>query len=267
MKKHIGFRSRCRLVAFVLAMGLSFSGTQDCLFAQSPDSGGYSPRAQDLLPCPMSVPCRVTPYGAAEMGVGVRTGEFESTRLSHLLPCPMSVPCIVTGSESLSSKRARPGPRRSSASRELQLRAVAAPPTQATAPPGETAGASAHPQPTADESPASRSNPAGRATVSNPSTTSSAASSPEKPAEIALKGAEDFKDLAERSVRELDQELSQIDPKTLGQEDVQTYSQTKSFSVSAHEAMNQRDYLVALGFSKKATDLLSCLRTQSKPAH
>jgi hypothetical protein len=275
MNGRIGFRRWCQtlpLAGLLLighaAIGRTEMGQADLAPAPAPSryqtTVPAAPKASDLLPCPMSVPCRVDSPVARATQVDSASRAVAARRPLHLLPCPMSVPCIATGTDNSGGLRvshARPASRER---RPLSLRVTEEPSAPAAAP--ATNGSEVRPLTRIVSSDA----PAVKDPVPvPPPTTATAAPIPTRPpgytSEVALTSTDDLQSKAAQSVIEADQKLAKVDSRLLTPEAARTYGQANELARAAKHAMSEQDYLAAAGLSKKAAELAATLSVKRQP--
>ncbi|MGH7984846.1 MAG: hypothetical protein ACREQX_00950 [Candidatus Binataceae bacterium] len=210
-----------------------------------PPSQAHTPDAQNLLPCPLSVPCRVESDGdksaAKSPADNVRMAEIPTPsgmQMKALLPCPMSVPCIAE-------------------------------PTAATAPPPVPSFRRARPQTRLRRAVRAAGTRAHHDTSHHDTSHRDAA--PVRPAanvakpvispapEVTLQGSSVLKLRAEHLLEQTDAKLAMINPADLAGEQAVTYEQAQRLLAAGHSALIGQDYLTALGLGSKASRLISML--------
>jgi hypothetical protein len=203
-----------------------------------PDSAAATstPDAKTLLPCPLSVPCRVdsTDDGVRPPAESLRMADIPAAngvrQMKQLLPCPLSVPCIAeppSQKEEPARRTYRPVHRRATKTIKLHAAKPVEKPAEARLRP-----------------------------VSNP-----APAAPSAPA-VTLQGSSVLRMRAQRSLEESDQKLAAIDPMRLAGEQAVTYEQANRLLAAGHAALNGQDYLTALGLGSKASRLIAMLPAQ-----
>jgi len=276
MNGRIGFRWWCQalpLTGLLLighaAIGRTEPGQRDSASAPAPSryqaTVPAAPKASDLLPCPMSVPCRADSAVALATRADLGPRAVAAQQPLHLLPCPMSVPCVATGTDNsfgIRASRSKPVARER---RPLRLRVTEEPSAPAAAP---TANGS-------DVRPLTRivstnAPPAEDPLPVPPPTTANAAPISARlpmsaPAGVALTSTDGLQSKAEQSVIEADQKLAKVDSQLLTPEAARTYGQANELSRAAKRAMSEQDYLAAAGLSKKAAELAATLSVKRQP--
>ncbi|MGH7935288.1 MAG: hypothetical protein ACREQN_19275 [Candidatus Binataceae bacterium] len=225
------------------------------------------PRAQDLLPCPLSVPCRVVPNdddALPAVSVPPRAA-FEETSVpraaTRLLPCPKSVPCIATPGYSATVQprpSVQPHPAAHVSRPVAPMRASAAPRATQKHRNGVTTNRRI------------RTAIVKRAINADDTIPDIKRITPvDLEREVTLEGTPALKHRAEQSLRESDKKLAQIAPERLEGDAAVTYGQAGSLLNAGHNALNDRDYLTAFGLGSKVSQLIATLppasHTESSP--
>ncbi|MGH8011042.1 MAG: hypothetical protein ACREQ4_00920 [Candidatus Binataceae bacterium] len=209
-----------------------------------PPSQAPTPDAQNLLPCPLSVPCRVEsdndqpavvshPDVAPQPG-NVRMAEIPTPsgmQMKALLPCPMSVPCIAEPTPPSAPPPASPARHRM----RRQTR-----PHEAV-----KAVRVRHDAPVRS--------------VTKTRVTKSVRPMILPPPEVTLQGSSVLKLQAEHSLEQIDARLAMLNPVDLVGEQAVTYEQAHRLLAAGHSALVGQDYLTALGLCSKASRLISML--------
>lgn len=225
---------------FALFCGEAVAGVFNDFGPQSPMgvvAGAPSP-ANEMLRCPLSVPCR-----AGEPSQPATPVVHGSPQLAMvLLPCPKSVPCIATNPAMSSFRRPlSPKPQwRHRLRRSVRVRSVRAKHGQLKL--------------KVVPAPLEAANPARLAASAKPQL------------EISLTPTDAACRLAERSLAEADRRLALLEHARLGSRDAQSYAEAMRMRRSARAAMRERDYAMARALSEKAAQLAPSLRPEQIPA-
>jgi len=223
--------------------------------AQLPSGSEPTQSARDLLPCPLSVPCRagslpvadepvVVPSLAPPAGIGASLPKPVGGASAKLLPCPQSIPCLAPGApidlqdfEDDQEQPARaPQPAASHATTAPARRAL----TRAPAPTAAVA--------------AGKSRTSARATLNARAPLTSAKR------EVLMAGAAATEDSARIVLAKAANELTQVDPATLTAENRPTYEEASEFVAQGRAALQAHDNSAALTLGEKARRLVSGLK-------
>ena len=229
------------------------------------------PRADDLLPCPLSVPCRADVDVHGVKSISSPRQALVERRGPQLLPCPMSVPCVATGDESsavapsVNAKRPVSHQRR-----PLKLRITERTESTGAAPPRDNSNQGPPSKVISNIVPAEANKepvsapPISTASVATAKTLKNEPSALEA-SDLALTNTDGLKDKAEQAVIAADRKLSAVDSRSLAPEAARTYDQANDLTVAARRALSEQDYLAAASLSTKAAQLATTLNSKTRP--
>lgn len=224
-----------QFAAAILLAGLWPAGAQAGVNGsgeQSLIATGAAPKADQLLPCPLSVPCRASAPRPSMNAAGSRESRFAAVAL----PCPESIPCVAVDSRPLSKQFPSVAPRRHSRG-------------------NDRARTTRRPRATASKLKNTTRAPldadSGRALTRSATTP-----------DISLTNSGVTRDRALQSLTEANHRLASAEATGVRPQDTRTYDQAVAIQRMAQAAMQKHDYVAAQALGKKAARIVAVIKPQ-----